>query len=130
MEKYFKLKCKECGKYQIVEENNAPTKYDAYLKRIIDEENYICKKCEKIIEAKRMNYCEYCKKEFKPSDEEDYSDICQECYTFIMNEYEPTGVIKKIFEIIPSEDEFIEWSDIAKMRYGIYKLLNKKLLKN
>jgi len=129
MEKYYKIKCKECGEFKIASVDDIPEKFDIHDEykddEKLDEDNYICKKCRKEIEAKRMNHCNYCNKDFKPSNDEDYADICQECYGFIMNEYKPTGVIKKIFEVLPCEDGFLEWKDIAEIKYNVYKLLNK-----
>ena len=127
MEKYYKIKCKECGEFRMAGVDDIPEKFDIHDEyegdEKFDEDNYICKKCQKEIESKRMNHCNYCDKNFKPSEKGDYADICQKCYDFIMNEYKPTGMIKKIFEILPCDDECLDWKDVAEMRYGIYKLL-------
>jgi len=129
MKKYLKAKCSVCGGKKFVLEDNIPEKFSVQTRENeLDMDSYVCKKCQKEIESKRMNHCKYCNKDFKPSVEYDYTDICQKCYNFIMNKYEPIGLIKKIFETIPYDDGHLEWNDIAEIRYKIYKLLKDKNL--
>ena len=113
MENYKKIKCNKCKRHKFVKEEDVPS----------DEYSFFCKKCAKEIEEERKNICRHCGKEFKHEDE--YNEICNSCYGFIMNDYKPTGPMRKVFEVIPSCDGCLSWKDIANMRWDIYKILKK-----
>lgn len=127
---YRKIKCSNCKKPRMLSEEdcymferfngiNNPPRYDF--------SKFLCKKCEKEIESKRQNTCKICNKQFKPEHEEDYKEICYDCYDFITNDYKPDGLLKEIFDLLPSSygDSSVSEDELAILKYNLYNLINK-----